>query len=254
VTPRLLLILALAVFAQAAVVGHSLAAPQVPNVPDVDLPPLPKPDEKAHFALTVSGDQSASVKYTFEVPSPDCPLKSEGEVSEGWHFERGKAVVIEFRRYGKNVFISRRGREIGDLAFGTTGTLSRGSKGTVTDCRGTLPVGQSPVCDKDFNVHRDFRISYQGGVIAVEASFNKGIPRNPAEACGIDIDVLSPEFPTVIKTRAALPVKRVFGAKKGIKLKLKGSWPRPVPPAYTRIDEYFGAAEVELTLTRLGPN
>ncbi|HST69121.1 MAG TPA: hypothetical protein VLI94_05640 [Solirubrobacterales bacterium] len=252
-TPRLLLLIAVAVFAQSAFLASSLAAPQVPDV-DVDLPPLPKADETAKFKMTVHGQQGVSVAFKFEVPSPDCTLVHKGEVTENWHYERGKKVVIEFRRYGDNVFISRQGRQIGDLAFGTTGYLVRTASGSTEDCRGTFILNQSPDCGKKFNASRDFRLSYQNDTIAVEAAVGKGgIPRNPAEQCGNDTDVLSPEYPTFIKAKAGLSAKRIFNAKKGIELKLRGRAIKPLAPAYTTIDHYSGESILELTLTRITP-
>lgn len=250
-TPRLLLLLALAIFAQSAFLASSLAAPRTPDV-DVELPPLPKADETAKFKMTVHGQQGVSVKFKFEVASPNCTLVHRGEVVENWHYERGKNVVIEFRRYGDNVAISRQGRRIGDLAFGTTGYLVRTASGSTEDCRGTFPHTPSPDCGKKFDVKRDFRLSYQNDTIAVEAAVGRGgIPRNPAEQCGSETDVLSPEYPTFIKAKAGLSAKRVFGAKKGIELKLRGRAIRPLAPAYTTIENYSGESILQLTLTRL---
>lgn len=251
-TPRLLFLIAIALFVPTAFVGQSLAAPQIPDT-DVELPPLPKADEVAKFKMTVHGQQDVTVDYKFEVPSPECSIVQRAAVSEDWHYFRGKKVVIEFRRYGDNVFISREGRRIGDLSFGTTGELTREASGTVEDCRGTFTINQSPDCDETFDVTRNLQLSYQGGVIAVEPLDRRSLPRNPAEQCGIDSDVLSPEYPSVIKSKAALSAKQVFGAKKGINLKLKGKAVQPFPPAYTTINRYSGEAILELTLTRIPP-
>lgn len=249
-TPRLLLLIALVVFAQSAFAAHSLAAPQVPDT-DVELPPLPKADETVKFKMTVHGQQVVGINYTFAVPSPNCSLVSRADVSESWHYERGKKVVIEFRRYGSNVFISRQGRPINDLAFNTTGYLVREASGTVEDCRGTFTINQSPDCGKKFDVNRNMRLSYQGGTLSVEAS-GRG-SGNPAEQCGIDSDVLSPEFPTYIKAKTGLSAKRVFTSKKGINLTLRGRAIAPLPPAYTTINSYSGESILELTLTRINP-
>lgn len=249
--PRLLLLLALAVALSVAFAGHSAAAPSVPHVPDVDvpLPDLPKADETAKFKMTVHGQQDVGVNYTFEVASPDCSIVQRAEVNEDWHYFRGKKVVIEFRRYGDNVFISRQGRRIGDLSFGTVGELTREASGTVEDCRGTFTINQSPDCGETFDVNRNFQLSYQNGIVAVEPR-GRG-SSNPADQCGIDSDVLSPEYPSVIKSKAALPAKRVFGAKKGLNLKLRGKSVQPFPPPYTTINHYSGESILELTLTRI---
>lgn len=249
-SPRLLLLIALAVLACPAFAAQSVAAPQIPDT-DVELPPLPKADEVAKFKMTVHGQQVVGVDFKFEVPSPNCTLVHRGKVSESWQYERGKKVVIEFRRYGSNVFISRQGRPINDLAFNTTGYVVREASGTTEDCRGTFTLNQSPDCGKKFDVNRNMRLSFQGATLSVEAS-GRG-SGNPAEQCGIDTDVLSPEFPTYIKAKTGLSAKRVFNSKKGVNLTLKGRAIAPFPPPYTTINSYYGESVLELTLTRIPP-
>lgn len=237
----------------------ALAAPaQAQLPPDIPLPNLPKPDEVAKFQMTVSGLQTVSVDYKWEPPAGVCQVILAGSLTENWRYERGRRVEIVFRRYGNNVFVSRQGRRIGDLAFGTTGSLHRYATGSLNEigprpaCRGYRALNDEPDCGKEFKVRRNLRLNYQAGVMTVESSEGGGsIPSNPASGCGNDTDVLSPEYPTFIKGKSKLTRARIFGSKKGIRLDLKGRAIQPLEPAYVTVNGYSGQSVVELTLTRI---
>jgi hypothetical protein len=235
------------------------AAAQAPQLPDIDLPNLPKPDDVARFRMTITGGQTTSLSFTFAPPAGACTEVTTGTISETWNYARGKAVIVKFRRYGKNVFMDREGRKLGDLAFGTTGTVIRNAEGSINrtghpSCAFYKALYETPDCDKLFKVTRNMHFAYQRGVISVEGANQSSLPRNPAEACTYEHDVLSPEFPYTIPVKGRLPRQRIFGAKKGIKMELKG---RSVPVLstmpYTTIHDSRGNATLEFTLTRL-PN
>lgn len=237
-----------------------LAAPasaQMPPIPDIDLPRLPNPDEVARFRMTITGGQSTSLSFTFAPPAGECVEVTTGTISETWNYARGKAVIVKFRRYGKNVFMDREGRRLGDLAFGTTGTVIRNAEGSFNrtgprGCAFYAALNDSPECGKEFKVTRNMRFFYQGGVIKVEGTNQSPLPRNPAEACTTEHDVLTPEFPYTIPVKGRLSRQRIFGAKRGIKMELTGK-SVPVLPTmpYTTIHESRGNASLEFTLTRL---
>ena len=232
------------------------AAPASAQIPDIDLPKLPAPDDVARFRMTVTGGQHTSLSFRFEPPAGECVEVTTGTISETWNYARGRSVIVKFRRYGKNVFMDREGRRLGDLAFETVGTVVRNAEGSYNrtgprGCAFYAALNDDPACGESFDVRRNMRFHYGQGVIKVVGAEQSPLPSNPAEACTTEHDVLTPEFPYAIPVKGRLPARRIFGARKGIKMELKGKSLAPLPLLYTTINEWSGNASLEFTLTRL---
>lgn len=132
--------------------------PKIPNVPGV---------KKLRLKLSLDGTQRSVRKdlRTIGAEGP-CQLDVNSTTEELWKFGRKGGVVLEFQKIGKRLTLYRRvGREPGDTAFETKGTLVRTNTGsglTLTGppgCNGIFPTEQV-TCNTSFPVLRDLRLDF----------------------------------------------------------------------------------------------
>jgi hypothetical protein len=231
----------------------------VPGLPDLD----DLMGQVARFELSVSGVQQGSINFTWD-PSPTgaCHILATGSLTESWHYERGKGVVMEFRKVGgRYVVVQRAGRSLGDAAFAAPGTVQRDATGqfqapTATGCPSYAL--RTADCGTAFKVQSDLALGWSKGKLTLQQSGPAGQKKNPAEGCGMLTDVFNFDqlvhaYPFVNKQRADLSAKRIFGNKRNLKLTLNDKFLAPAdePAGYTTFTAR-GAGRTTLTLKRLG--
>lgn len=210
-------VLAIALLSAAAV------AQTPPNIPTQ----LPN-SEVERFNVTLNGSQGSTFTFSVDVPNPSCPIHSEGRLSEDWKFERGKGVVIEFRRIKgtRTVFLQRRGHPPGDVSFATPGTVLRTATGFWDEmgpapCRGRHEFSVAE-CGERLRAKADARFIWAQNKITIEPTSKSILRKNPARACGggmDNIDGLSWEHPYLAKQKGRLTGAQVFGTRKQPKRK-----------------------------------
>ena len=234
----------------------SQAAAQAP--PNVNIPNLP-PTEVERFRLTLNGSQGSS--FTFVVDLPEgCPTHAEGRVSESWRFERGRGVVLEFRRIRgtRTVFLQRKGHPAGDVSFATPGTVLREASGFWDEagpppCRGRHEFSVTD-CDRRIPARADmFFIWTRSGKLTMEPTTKSIRRQNPARACGggaDNIDGLSWEYPFLAKQKGRLTPAQIFGRRKHLVVQMDAG--RPIMPLregafITEQESFRGSARVVLS-------
>ena len=249
-------VLALALFTAAA-------AGQAP-------PPIPTPHfntEVERFKLTLNGSQGSTFNFSVDMANPGgCSVHSEGRLTEDWKFERGKGVVIEFRRIKgtRTVFLQRQGHPAGDVSFATPGTVIRTASGFwdefgATGCRGRHDFSVAD-CGKKLKAKADARFIWtRSGKLTMEPTSKSIRYKNPAAACGSgadNIDGLSHEHPFLEKQRGKLTASQIFGNGKRkrkhlvVELEAKDLLTPHREGMYLREDEVFGGS-TRVVLSRL---
>lgn len=246
-------VLALALLSAAAV------AQTPPNIPTR----LPN-SEVERFNVTLNGSQGSTFTFSVDIPNPSCPIHSEGRLTEDWKFERGKDVVVEFRRIKgtRTVFLQRRGHPPGDVSFATPGTVFRTATGFWNEmgpgCRGLHNFSVED-CDRKIRAKADARFIWAEGKLTMEPTSKSMERLNPARACGggaDNINGLSYEHPLLAKQKGKLTAAQVFGTKKQPKRKhivvaLSAHPPMlPREGTYMRETETIGGSS-RLVLSRL---
>lgn len=215
-----------------AVTARGVSAP--PTIPNV---PTAKPGDTARFKLTVRGHQFSKSKF-FKTPEADgCSNHIEGTLNETWDFARGKGVTIEFVKYGKRVYMKRAGRQLGDTAFATKGTVRRMVTGfhiirTGPDCV-SFPLAD-PSCGQEVKAPLDLRVDFSGGKISLKHSGPAAAVPNPAEKCGLiplggtSVDELTNRYPFLGKQSGALSSRQIFKTKKSFEINLEDHFVQPL--------------------------
>jgi hypothetical protein len=240
----------------------SAVAAAQPTPPDIDIPDLPK-TEVERFKVTLNGSQGSTFNFSVDMANPGgCSVHSEGRLTEDWKFERGRGVILKFRRIKgtRTVFLQRQGHPAGDVSFATPGTVIRTASGFWdefggTGCRGRRDFSVTD-CGKKLKAKADmFFIWTRSGKLTMEPTSKSVQRKNPARACGSgadNIDGLSWEYPFLNKQKGKLPASKVFGKRKHIVVQMKAG--RLLTPhregTYLREDETFGGS-TRLVLTRL---
>jgi hypothetical protein len=229
-------------------------------------PPIPNHQFKSEverFKLTLNGSQGSTFNFSVDMANPQgCSVHSEGRLTEDWKFERGRGVVLEFRRIKgtRTVFLQRKGHPAGDVSFATPGTVERTASGFWDEfggagCRGRRDFSVAD-CGKKLKAKADmFFIWTRSGKLTMEPT-NKSIQRkNPARACGSgndNIDGLSHEYPFLEKQKGKLSAKQIFGKRKHIVVEMEAG--KLLTPhregMYLREDETFGGS-ARVVLSRL---
>ena len=244
--------------AAVAMMLSSSAAAQTP--PGVNFPQLPN-SEVERFKVTLNGSQGSTFNFSVDVPNSGCPVHSEGRLTEDWKFERGKGVVVEFRRIQgtRTVFLQRRGHPPGDVSFATPGTVTRTASGFWDEmgpspCRGRHEFVVTD-CGEKFKAKADARFIWARNKLTMEPTSKSILRPNPARACGSgvdNIDGLTWEHPYLAKQKGKLSAAAVFGKKKHIVVQMDAGQPLTVlrEGMYMREDEVFGGTS-RLVLSRL---
>lgn len=255
--PHKVALVALAFLVLAAVpAGAQTPLPPLPTLP----PGLPKA-ETARFAVTVRGYQSDLLRFDFDaVEGLDCSIEGRGELSEQWHFERGKGVVLTFTKLGPGaVVLQRAGRGLGDSAFAAPGDVERRANGSI-DNRAPIDCVSFPLatraCNQVRKVRPDLDLSWAKGKLELTSSSTENTQPNPLRGCGLaggfDFDIFSYRFPGLLKQKGALPMKRIFDSKRNLKVELKPRFleSAEVPPGYNDLSETVSGSTT-VTLRRL---
>ncbi len=241
----------------------AVAAAQTP--PNVNIPNLPG-TQVERFKMTLNGSQGSTFTFSVDVPNSGCPVHSEGRLTENWEFQRGKGVVIEFRRIKgtRTVFLQRQGHPPGDVSFATPGTVIRTGTGFWDEmgpapCRGRHEFVVQD-CGRKIPAKADARFIWAEGKLTMEPTSKSILRLNPARACGSgvdNIDGLSWEHPYLAKQKGKLSQAQVFGTKKRPQRKhivVPLSAGQPIMALregmYMREQETFGG-DTRLVLSRL---
>jgi hypothetical protein len=228
-------------------------------------PPIPTPNfksEVARFKVTLNGSQGSTFNFSVDMANPGgCSVHSEGRLTEDWKFERGKGVIIQFRRIEgtRTVFLQRRGHPAGDVSLATPGTVERTASGFWDEFGGAACRGRRDFivtdCGKKLKAKADVQLFWGKGKMTMEPTSKSIQRKNPAAACGSgndNIDGLSHEYPFLEKQKGKLSAKQVFGKRRHIVIQMKAG--RLLTPhregMYIREQETFGGS-ARLVLSRL---
>jgi hypothetical protein len=246
----------LAAVAGLAAASSATAQPQPPNIPNI---PTVK---TARFKMTIHGVQHSFFAWSFTLnKGGDCPLHSEGQISEDWEFARGKGTVLVFTKFpGGLVTMKREGRGLGDAAFAAPGGLIREINGFYDlgpgPCGGTHDLRDEAACGQEFPVNSDLRLQWLKGQLSLARGGTRQVD-NPAAACGEKvgaIDLFTTPYPLLTKQKAAFTKKQIFGKRKGFHLVLKDHFLPPLrEPIYDSVEEKLNG-ESDVTLKRLKSN
>jgi hypothetical protein len=198
----------------------------LPNIPTLDV---------ARFQMTIHGYQTSRFGFKW-VPGNACGQQAEATLVEHWNYARGKAVVMEFSKIGpRAILLRRKGRPPGDAAFAAPGDLTRHATGyfdmgTFPGCGGWHSL-IGPDCDQRYKVQSEMHLAWFNGKLDLEKGGHQ-LFDNPAANCGnvdgvLNFDELPVEYPALLKQRAALTAKRIFGNNRGFKLALKDRYLEP---------------------------
>ncbi len=258
-TAAVVLAAALGVLAVLAAPSAAQVPQPPPGLPD-DLDDLLDDGPTARFKVTVNGFQESQIDFVFNSAlALPCALQATGTLSERWTFDRGKDVVLVFRKLGPGVvFVSRVGRQPGDTAFAAPGTVSRRATGAARQqfpdgsCR-AFPLHAGD-CGTEFPVRTNFSFGWSKGKLTVAQSSTENQRVNPARACGTtpvgNFDVITNQFPFLLKQRDALKPKQIFGSRRNFSLMLEPRFLEPIePPGYIKLEETLTAMS-HVTLTR----
>ena len=229
-------------------------------------PPIPTPhftSEVERFKVTLNGSQGSTFNFSVDMANPGgCPVHSEGRLTEDWKFERGRGVVLQFRRIKgtRTVFLQRQGHPAGDVSLATPGTVERTASGYWEElgpapCRGRVNFRVAD-CGEALKAKADMRFIWgRGGNLTMEPTAKSIQRKNPARACGSgvdNIDGLSWEYPFLNKQKGKLSQKQIFGKRKHIVVQMKAG--RLLTPhregMYIREDETHGGS-ARLVLSRM---
>ena len=236
------------------------AAAQTP--PAIDLPDLPK-TEVERFKVTLNGSQGSTFNFSVDMANPGgCSVHSEGRLTEDWKFERGRGVVLQFKRIKgtRTVFLQRQGHPAGDVSLATPGTVIRTASGFwdefgATGCRGRHDFSVAD-CGEKLKAKADMRFIWaRSGKLTMEPTAKSIQRKNPAQACGSgvdNIDGLSWEYPYLSKQKGTLPASKIFGKRKHLVVEMEAG--KLLTPhregLYLREDEVFGGS-ARLVLSRV---
>ena len=142
---------------------------------------------------------------------------------------------MEFSKIGpRAILLRRKGRPPGDAAFAAPGDLTRHATGyfdmgTFPGCGGWHSL-IGPDCDQRYKVQSEMHLAWFNGKLDLEKGGHQ-LFDNPAGHCGnvdgvLNFDELPAEYPALLKQRAALTAKQIFGNNRGFKLALKDRYPR----------------------------
>lgn len=82
--------------------------------------------------MTIRGHQLTHFDFRW-TSGNSCGQHAEGDLTELWKYARGRAVVMEFSKFGPGAILLRRvGRMQGDSAFAAPGTVIRHAAGSST--------------------------------------------------------------------------------------------------------------------------
>jgi hypothetical protein len=251
---------ALAAIAGLTAASVATAQPQPPNLPDI--PDIPT-SKLARFKMTIHGLQHSYFAFSFTLnKGEECPVHSEGQISEHWEFARGRGTILVFTKLPSGLVLMRReGRALGDAAFAAPGSLIRDANGFYDfgppPCvGGSHNFREEPTCNEEFEVNSDLRLQYLKGKLVLQRGATRQV-ENPAAPCGEkfgSIDLFDTPFPLLTKQRAEFTKKQIFGKRRGFHLKLKAQFLEPHrEPVYEFADERLNG-ESDLTLKRLKNN
>jgi hypothetical protein len=237
------------------------AAASAQSPPNIDFGNLPN-SEVERFKVTLNGSQGSTFNFSVDMANPGgCSVHSEGRLTENWEFERGKGVVIQFRRIKgtRTVFLQRQGHPPGDVSFATPGTVIRTASGFWEElgpppCRGRQEFSVAD-CGREIPAKSDQRFHWGRGKLTMESTSKSILRKNPARACGSgadNIDGLTNEYPFLSKQKGKLSLQQVFGKRKHIVVPMKAN--NLLTPhregMYMREDETFGGS-ARLVLSRV---
>ena len=234
IAPSALAVVILALAAAGVAVGAMvppIAPIPIPTVPDAD------PGDTAKFKLTIRGMQTERSSFYRDPGADGCSLRIEGTFNEAWEYWRSTGVTIEFNRYGKRIYMKRSGRQLGDTAFATKGSLLRTATGfhqifIPPGCHSFTLV--DPSCGQKVKAPLDMRLDWGGGKLRIKHSGPAAAVPNPAEPCelipgsGSTIDELTNPYPFLARQSARLSARTIFGKKRTILLHLKDNFLRPL--------------------------
>jgi len=235
--------------------------PVPPGLPD-DLDDLLPDADTARFKVTINGSQLARIDFVFNsAPAAPCALQATGVLNERWEYERGKSVVLVFRKLGPGVVVLQRaGRGLGDAALAAPGIVTRNASGAARaafpdgSCR-SFPLATAD-CGVAFPKRTDLSFSYAKGKLVLVQSAKENQRVNPALGCGEtpigNFDELPTRFPFLFKQKGRLKVKDLFESKRNIRLMLESNFLEPVdkPAGYTKLEEQIFST-THVTLKRL---
>ena len=106
--------------------------------------------------------------------------------NEAWEYWRSTGVTIEFNRYGKRIYMKRSGRQLGDTAFATKGSLLRTATGfhqifIPPGCHSFTLV--DPSCGQKVKAPLDMRLDWGGGKLRIKHSGPAGSMPTVQPAC-----------------------------------------------------------------------
>ena len=243
-----------------------LAAPAAAQTPP-PLPPIPGlddlPGKVVRFQVTIRGSQLDDIAFNWNpAPGPGCILYAEGTLLEFWEFQRGKSVVMEFRKLGGRVIVRRKGRPLGDTAFAAPGTVTRKAGGffqapAASGCP-TFPFDQA-ACSQALKARSDLRLEWSKGVLKLKESGPAAQNENPAESCGALVAPatnfggnLSFSYPLMNPQKGKLSRDWIFDSKQSRKLELNAKFLEDpdLPTGFTSFKEKMTGTTV-VTLKRL---
>jgi len=103
-------------------------------------------------------------------------------------------------------------------------------------------------------VRTNFSFGWSKGKLTVTQASTENQRVNPALACGTtpvgNFDVITNQFPFLLKQRDALKPKQIFGSRRNFSLTLEPRFLEPIePPGYIKLEETLTAMS-HVTLTR----
>jgi hypothetical protein len=186
--------------------------------------------------VTLSGGQHDSEQF-FRSPIVDgCSLHMEGTLREGWAFNRSNSITMEFTKYGHTVLLQRTGRVIGDTAFSTKGELRRDATGfmKIMGPTGCLTFNlPDPICGQTVKAPLDLRLDYAKGTLSLKGSGPSAQVPNPLEKCGLvpeggsSFNQLTNPYPHLLKQKASLSSRKIFGNRKKFGITVKAKFLEP---------------------------
>jgi hypothetical protein len=226
-----------------AVAGAASAAAQAPPIP---VPPvhLPKPDQVAVFEVVVEGKATDDNHSQLSGQVGLCLATEDGHVVETDTYRRGKALRMEFARYGNTVIVQRPGR-LGDASLAVAVTIHRTAEGG-TSYAPAMPGVPCNVPPTDLSQNADCGVDKAGDAAAMVLTYKApklGLDVSPktklkafgGDSCGEDqqtgiSDELFFAWPNPPALQGAnLPLRRVFGRNRGFTIQVRAQEAGPIP-------------------------
>jgi len=212
--------------------------PNLPNIPNIKVH-LPKPQQSARFDVIVEGKATSKLNSQLSGNTGPCVYTEDGTVNDTTTYLRGKGVVMQFDRYGRELLIHRAGRE-SDSSLATTVATKRTATGgshaepAVRGAPCTVPpyqLAQNPDCGRTFQEPAAMVMTWKAGNLGLRIGRNAQLGGGPAneDECGVDPQTGLPAsfesaWPTAPKLEAGfLSMQRIFGRARVLVVKLRSS-------------------------------